>query len=248
MKNLETYHKALPYSVAAGIYPALICLESGATVTRALASTAGMEKGGKGMARFLALCNDKGLRVEQADHYLRNLLKKENVHCAVVFEKFTEPLAADAPHIVLVKPADRGNLGSILRSMRGFALRDLAIITPAADVYDPRTIRASMGALFGVRIHLYDSFEDYRADFPQHALYPFMLDGSTPLRDAVEQAVPTPYALVFGGEGPGLDDAFRERGTPVRIEMVNTIDSLNLAAAVSVAAYAFQLKTGGLQT
>ena len=78
----------------------------------------------------------------------------------------------------------------------------------------------------------------YRAQHPGHALYPFMLDGSLPLLQARKTAK-TPYALVFGNEATGLPASFASLGQPVRIPQSDTIDSLNLSVAVSIAAYAF---------
>ena len=129
--------------------------------------------------------------------------------------------------------------------MLGFGLRDIAIIRPAADVFDPHVVRASMGALFSLRVAQFDSFEAYRALFPAHKLYPFMLDGSVLLADAVRN-VQTPYALVFGNEGSGLPPAFAAMGQAVRIPHSGDIDSLNLAVAAAIGAYAFVQATGGL--
>ena len=82
------------------------------------------------------------------------------------------------------------------------------------------------------------SFDDYRADFPDRPLYPFMLDGARPL-DAVASGAQPPFSLVFGNEQTGLPPAFAELGQSVLIPQSDEIDSLNLAVAVSVGAYVF---------
>ena len=153
-------------------------------------------------------------------------------------DSYRSALGSSGLFIALDSIRDPGNLGTILRACLGFTLPDLAIIRPAADVFDPRVVRASMGALFSMRVALYDSFEEYRAQHPGHALYPFMLDGSLPLPQARKTAK-TPYALVFGNEATGLPASFASLGQPVRIPQSDAIDSLNLSVAVSIAAYAF---------
>ena len=45
--------------------------------------------------------------------------------------------------------------------MLGFNYYNLAIIRPGVDVFDPRVLRASMGAMFHLNIEYFDSFEDY---------------------------------------------------------------------------------------
>ena len=64
-------------------------------------------------------------------------------------------------HVVLVNPGDMGNMGTIMRTMLGFNYYNLAIIRPGVDVFDPRVLRASMGAMFHLNIEYFDSFEDY---------------------------------------------------------------------------------------
>ncbi len=102
----------------------------------------------------------------------------------------------------------------------------------------PHVVRAAMGAVFSLRVKQYDSFEDYRREYPNHALYPFMLDGSMLLEDAVRQRK-TPFALIFGNEGSGLPSEFSKLGQAVRIPHSGEIDSLNLSIAVGIGAYAF---------
>ena len=139
-------------------------------------------------------------------------------------------------HRIRIEEADRA-LGRISGKENCYAA---AIIRPCVDVFDPRTVRASMGSLFRLRVRVYDSFEDYRADFPDRALYPFMLDASVPLREIRE--IPEQYSLVFGNEGSGLPAEFASMGQAVRIESNDKVDSLNLAVAAGVGIYYFSSK------
>ena len=157
-----------------------------------------------------------------------------------MFGKFRDELRKDSPHVVLHRPGDSGNAGTILRTSLGFGMEDIALIRPCADVFDPRTVRASMGSLFRLRVRVYDSFEEYRAEFPDRQLYPFMLDASVPLREIRE--VPAVYSLVFGNEGSGLPAEFSAMGQPVRIESSDKVDSLNLAIAAGIGIYYFSGK------
>ena len=113
-----------------------------------------------------------------------------------------------------------------------------ALILPAADLYDPQVVRASMGALFSMRVQTFNRFEDYRAAYPGRALYPFMLQASIPLDEAAAGAT-SPFSLIMGNEGSGLPNEFIAYGQPVRIPHSNAIDSLNLAVAASIGMYAF---------
>jgi len=50
--------------------------------------------------------------------------------------------------VVLDRPASPGNIGSIIRSADAFGADGIIVTGHAADIYDPRAVRASTGSLF----------------------------------------------------------------------------------------------------
>lgn len=237
MPSLEAYHSGLPYSYAPGVFPSLECLKNRPDTARRLLMHSLSGKN-EGVRTLIHLCESLHIRVEEADRALSRISGKENCYAAVVFEKFQGNLSPDSSHVVLHHPSDSGNLGTILRTALGFQMANIAIIRPAADVFDPKVLRSSMGALFSMQVMQFDTFEAYREAYPNHALYPFMLDGSCPLSAAIKNPK-TPYALVFGNEGSGLDKSFAALGQAVRIPHSGKIDSLNLSVAAAIGMYAF---------
>ncbi|MCE5342386.1 MAG: TrmH family RNA methyltransferase [Eubacteriales bacterium] len=236
MPTLKAYSSDLPYSYAAGVFPSLqLMAVAPQRATRLLLST---HAEGEGVEKLRALCRKHRVREEIADKALAHISGKQNCFAAIVFEKWQATLDAAKPHIVLHHPMDEGNLGTIQRTMLGLGILDVAVIRPAADPFDPRVVRASMGAIFSLRLTQYDDFADYRAQYLAHALYPFMLTGATALAQAV-RGVNMPYALIFGNEGTGLPPEFATLGQAVRIPHSDAIDSLNLAVATAIGAYAF---------
>jgi len=236
MPPLKAYSADLPYSYAPGVFPSLQLMQN--APQRALRLLLSERAQGEGVEKLRALCREHRVREEMADKALARISGKQNCYAAVVFEKWQAELEPAAPHVVLHHPMDEGNLGTIQRTLLGLGIEDLAIIRPAADVFDPHVVRATMGAIFSLRVKQYDSFESYRQEHARHALYPFMLDGSVLLEDAA-RCVRTPYALVFGNEGSGLPPEFAAMGQAVRIPHNQKIDSLNLSIAVGIGAYAF---------
>lgn len=243
MPKLEAYHKKLPYSYALGVFPSLNLLESHPEkVTRLLLHPDGLRN--EGVALLRKKCHALGVREEFADRVLKRESQKDNCYAALVFEKYEAALDAQRPHVVLCQITDGGNLGTSLRSCLGFGIRDVAIVRPCVDAFDPHVLRASMGAFYKMRVRTYDRFSDYRADYPEHALYPFMLDGAKPLGQ-VAGTQPPRYSLVFGNEQAGLPPEFAGMGQSVLIPQSEDIDSLNLSVAVSIGTYAFTQTQGG---
>ena len=103
-----------------------------------------------------------------------------------------------------------------------------------------------MGSVFAMRVHVFDSFAAYRALYPSHALYPFMLSSSLPMQEALLGDIPDRFALLFGNEGSGLPESFALLGQSVRIESSDMVDSLNLSVAAAIGLYAFAGKKGRL--
>ena len=236
MPPLRPYQTELSYSYAPGIFPSMALLQT--APERAMRLLLSAQAHGEGIEKLRSLCAMHRIREETADRALAKISGKQNCFAAVVFAKWQAELHPSLPHVLLHHPMDEGNLGTIQRTLLGFGIHDIAIIRPAADVFDPHVVRASMGAIFSLRVKQYDSFEGYRSEFPSHALYPFMLDGSLPLEKAA-CTHQNPYTLIFGNEGSGLPQAFSKIGQAVRIPHSDAIDSLNLAVAVGLGAYAF---------
>ena len=237
MPSLSGYKSGLDYSYAPGIFPSMECLTYRPDKVRRLlvhSSAAGRE----GVDRLCALAEKQHIRIEEADRALARISGKENCYAAAVFGKFEDELSKNMPHIVLHNPGDSGNIGTILRTALGLGIGDVALVRPCADVFDPKTVRASMGAMFRLRVKVYDRFDEYREVFPERALYPFMLDASVPLQEAVKDKAEK-WTLVFGNEGRGLPKEFAAYGQAVRIESNDKVDSLNLAIAAGIGIYEF---------
>ncbi len=232
--NLKKYAHDAPYTYAFGVFPTLELLRyQPRHVEQVLLSSAGERN--EGVTKIRALCKGIHIPVSVNDKLVGRLSPKDNTYAIGVVRKYHTNLNADANHVVLVSPGDMGNLGTTLRTLVGFGITDLALVKPAVDIFDPRVVRASMGAVFQITFAYYNSFGDYCAAFKAHQLYPFMTDGVTLLADTHFQS---PFTLVFGSESSGLPANYRILGRSVSIPHHSTIDSLNLSVAIGIAVYA----------
>ena len=237
MPKLEPYSRKLDYSYQLGVFPALRLLAARPDCAlRLLLHPQGLEN--EGVVTLRQRCAELGVREEMAERVLRRESKKDNCFAGLVFQKYDCELDPAGNHAVLCQISDAGNAGTAMRSLLGFGIRDVAVVRPCVDVFDPHVLRASMGAFFKLRVRVYDDFDAYRAEHPDRLLYPFMLDGARPLNEVAREARP-PFSLVFGNEQTGLPARFSTLGQSVFIPQSDEIDSLNLAVAVSVGTYTF---------
>jgi len=144
--------------------------------------------------------------------------------------------------LVFDRPTTPGNIGSLLRSADAFGASGLIVCGHAADVYDPKSVRASTGSLFAVpavRVPAPRTVQDWVAGLRASGTAPRILGtdehGS---RDITEVDLTGPVLLVIGNETSGMSAAWRELcDETVRIPIGGAASSLNAANAGTVALY-----------
>lgn len=180
----------------------------------------------------------RNCEVEFNDKMINKLSQKENCFVIGIFNKFRSSLDSTKDHVVLVNPSNMGNLGTIIRSSLGFGIKNIAIIRPGVDIFDPKVIRASMGAIFSLNIQYFSTYEDYCLSFKDHQKRTFMLQASTTLQNTKFDKNQL-TSLVFGNESSGLDISLLDDNSII-IEHSNEIDSLNLPSSLAIALYEFK--------
>lgn len=231
----KKYTKENDFSYAIGGFPTYELLNSKVAKVKELLLHDKIQKSPE-VEKILKLAKEKRIPIHTNSKVIEKISNKGNVYLMARFEKYTQHLEKDKDHVLLVNPSDMGNLGTIIRVMLGFGYKNLAIITPCIDHFDPKVIRASMGSIFNINIQLFGSIEEYTREY-SNALYPFMLKAKTTLQEISHKT--TPHTLVFGNEAHGLPDEYLNIGTPIIIKHSNEIDSLNLSMSVGIALYEF---------
>ena len=56
---------------------------------------------------------------------------------------------------------DPGNLGAVIRSAAAFGVQHIVLSADSADIYNPKTVRAAMGTMFGVKVSIVSDFASF---------------------------------------------------------------------------------------
>lgn len=238
MEKLKIYKKDDEYSYTFGPFPTMeLVLSRPEIVKRVIMSENFTEK-----EKFERIFKQKNIEYSYEDKTLKRIGKRDNIYVAGVFEKKSYGLEKNKNHIVLDNIRDMGNLGTIIRTMTAFNIENLALIGNTCDIYNPKVVRGSMGAIFKINFEFYNNYEEYKKDFPENNNYAFMLDSSA--KNLYEVNVKSPYTLIFGNEGSGLGEDYEKNLgiNKVIIEQSEKVDSLNLSIASSIAMYEFNMK------
>jgi tRNA G18 (ribose-2'-O)-methylase SpoU len=145
----------------------------------------------------------------------------------------------DAETILLLdRPSNPGNLGSIIRSCDAFGVGGLVIVGHAVDPFEPITVRASAGAFFHVPLRRLESrgeieawFERLRAEDPSRRFIGTSARAETTL---FECDLRSKCVLMMGNETLGLSDWLKSRCDQlVSLPMRGKASSLNVACAAT---------------
>ena len=152
--------------------------------------------------------------------------------CAIHTEPLPEMLTGRR-YVVLDTLQDPGNVGTILRTADAFHADGMFLVNGCADLYNPKTLRATMGAVFRCPVWTVGA-EELSALLKKSGI---PLYGAA-LREDTLDARAADYsrcAIAIGSEGRGLTDAvLAVCDRTIKIPMSEHCESLNAAAAATV--------------
>lgn len=130
-----------------------------------------------------------------------------------------------------------GNMGTIIRLADWFGVKDIICTKECADLYNPKVVQATMGAILRVRVHYVDNLATILSE--AHAvglnIYGTLLDGNN-----IHKTVLDPNGIiVMGNEGRGVSEECRKELThklliPPYPADCPTSESLNVAMATGI--------------
>lgn len=142
------------------------------------------------------------------------------------------------PLLILVENLqDPGNLGTIIRMGEGAGVTGVIMSPNTVDIYNPKTIRSTMGSIFRVPFIYVQDFGEAVSECQKSGVkvYAAHLDGKNTY---LGEDYSMPTAFLIGNEGNGLtDDITKQADTLIRIPMEGEVESLNAAIACTILTY-----------
>ena len=136
----------------------------------------------------------------------------------------------------LYEIADPGNLGTIIRTVDGAGGKGVILIGNCTDPYDPGALRASMGAIFNVRV-IKTTLESFVLSVEKSQI-PVYGTSDNAKSTYYDQIYVDNLVLLMGSERQGLPEVLVDVCEQIiSLPMLGTADSLNLAVATGVFLY-----------
>lgn len=182
---------------------------------------------------------DDVLTLAVADSIFKTVCDTENSQGALAVVKISSPIAEYAnSHFALVLDgvSEPGNMGAVIRTAEAMGVDIIYTIGGCVDVYNPKTVRATMGSIFRVPIISKDS----AALFDELKTNGFAICASSLAADKNIADVPQcgSLALVIGSEARGISPETEAKADILfKIPMRGKTESLNASVAAGIAMY-----------
>lgn len=139
---------------------------------------------------------------------------------------------------------DPGNLGTLIRTAHSFGLDCIYVSKKTVDIFNPKTIQSTQGAVFHIPVIVCDLQEKIQ-ELQKKGIQIFATALHTDTKNLQDILIPDQYGIVLGNEGNGIKQEIIDCcDSCIKIEM-ETFESLNVAIAGSICMYTFQYAKKG---
>ena len=140
-------------------------------------------------------------------------------------------------YIILENLQDPGNLGTIIRTGEGAGITGVIMSSQTVDIYNPKTIRATMGSIYRVPFIYVESLSEVILKLHEKGVHTYAahLKGKTFYS---EFSFKEPSAFLIGNEGAGLTEEVSDLAENyLKIPMEGAVESLNASIAAALLMY-----------
>jgi len=158
----------------------------------------------------------------------------DGVAFAIVTEKESTESFEGEKVVMLDCVRDPGNVGTVIRSAAAFGF-DRVILSDCADIYNPKTVRATMGAAFKMKLTTVSSSGDIIKRLKSEGRRVIAAALGDSALTLGESKLLISDCIVIGNEGHGVStETLNECTDVIKIPMTDKTESLNAAIAASV--------------
>lgn len=153
------------------------------------------------------------------------------------YEMETMLTGESASMLLLEDIQDPGNLGTMFRTAEGAGMSGVILSRGCVDLFNPKTVRSAMGALFRVPYAVTDEMTTTVELLKQKefTIYAAHLEGE---RDYASESYQGRTGILIGNEANGLSDPVSRRADRlVKIPMEGELESLNAAVSAALLMY-----------
>ncbi len=133
---------------------------------------------------------------------------------------------------------DPGNLGTILRTVDSIGLKQIIVSKGTADIYNPKVVRSSMGAIFRVEVIESQNLQEMLETIKKNGYE--ILVTSLEAKKSIYDIKYNKNILVIGNEANGVSKEIQDiANKKIKIPMLGKTESLNASVATGIILYEY---------
>ena len=176
---------------------------------------------------------DKEGYIKVSEEVMKKICNTDTVVSEIAVCKMLEKKELSNKILILDSIQDPGNLGTLLRTAKAFNFNTVVLGLNTVDLYNPKVIRSSQGAIFKLNIFR-ENLLEFIPSLKDYKVYGTNVRNGIDIKDLKK---PNKIAIVLGNEGNGISkevDSLLK--TNIYIKLDNT-ESLNVAIAGAIIMY-----------
>lgn len=222
--------------VAEGLRVCYDAMLSHAQIAALYATEAAAEKFSDKFRELSAYADETILLSEAVFSHISDTQTPQGILCAIKTLDKTQQFGKiknGGKFLALDNVQDPNNLGTVLRSAEAFGVSGIILSADCCDIYNPKVVRGSMGAVFRVPFLICDSIAGFLASHSELNSYAAVVDSRA--EDITKIQFEEPCVAVIGNEGNGLKpETISACRRKITIPMNGKAESLNASAAATV--------------
>lgn len=193
---------------------------------------------------ILNLIKNKNIKcIEITEKIKKHISKTENSQGIFAIAKFSnynieDILKKDKSFLLILdRIQDPGNMGTIIRTADAFGVDGIIVTEGCVDVYNPKTVRSTMGSLFHIPIIFCENINESINLLKENDIK--IMSTSLYKAEALYDIdFNTGFAFVIGNEANGVsENILNKSDVNIKIPMIGDAESLNAAIASSIVMY-----------
>ncbi len=236
LKNGAKFRRRSGLFIAEGLRICRDAVLSGAEIESTFVTEDALTKHRQIIEEICEKSSNSFIVTDEIFRLLSDTQSPQGVLCVIkTLDKVTEfdTIKNGGKFLALENIQDPNNLGTVLRTAEAFGVDGVILTEDCCDIYNPKVVRGSMGAVFRLPFVTVDGIPSFLAENPGLESFAAVVDGSAEKLDKI--SFPQSCVAVIGNEGSGLrDSTVSACSHRLTIPMRGRAESLNASAAASI--------------
>ena len=236
LKKSAKYRREHSEFTAEGLRVCYDAYLSHARISAVVCTQRAYEKNSSQLDELMASAEKSYFVTESVFGFITDTKSPQGVLCVIkaldkqsLFDKMKD----NGKFLALDNIQDPSNLGTILRTAEAVGIDAVILSDDCCDIYSPKVVRGSMGAVFRLPYIITDNIADFLTENKKIKSYAAVVDSDE--REITDISFDSPCVVCVGNEGNGLKqatvDACNER---ITIQMKGRAESLNASVASGI--------------